>query len=45
VTSSERVNVDPWPSRLCTVRSPPINRASCFDRTSPSPVPPYFRFV
>src|SRR5262249_17509126 len=35
------VNVEPLPSSLCTVTSPPIIRASLRVMARPSPVPPY----
>ena len=38
-------NVEPFPSRLSTPMSPPINAASCFEMARPSPVPPYLRLV
>jgi hypothetical protein len=40
-----RVNIDPLPSSLVTVTSPPIMRASLREMARPSPVPPYCRAV
>ena len=39
------VKVDPLPSSLSTVRSPPSRRARLRLMESPSPVPPYWRVV
>src|SRR5215212_7231749 len=44
-TVSRTVNVEPLPSALSTLMSPPINRANCREMARPSPVPPYLADV
>ena len=39
------VKVEPTPTVLCTVISPPMRRANCWLIASPKPVPPYSRVV